>query len=38
MILHSRTVKKLEDNENKKNFKVQPLKLLWIWIFVQLQK
>ena len=33
MILHSRTVKKLEGNENKKNFKVQPLKLLWIWIF-----
>ena len=32
-ILHSRTVEKLADNENKNNFEVQPLKLLWIWIF-----
>ena len=26
-------LKILADNENKKNFEVQPSKLLWIWIF-----
>ena len=32
-ILQSRTAKKLADNENKKNFEMQPSKLLWICIF-----